>query len=107
MGLKPGDRVAVRLTNRLMQFFLYAACVRAGLIYSYHLILPTSGEVIYFVENSGAALFVCQEIRNGEMKVVSRSTGARLEALNSEGGGNLAVLADDQSDSFTTVHSQR
>jgi malonyl-CoA/methylmalonyl-CoA synthetase len=103
MGLKPGDRVAVQIDKSPDAVSLYAACVQAGLIFLPLNTAYTSDEVIYFVENSGAALFVCQEIRSREMKVVSKSTGARLETLNSEGGGSLAVLADDQSDSFTTV----
>jgi malonyl-CoA/methylmalonyl-CoA synthetase len=103
MGLKPDDRVAVQIDKSPDAVSLYAACVQAGLIFLPLNTAYTSDEVIYFVENSGAALFVCQEIRSREMKVVSKMTGARLETLNSEGGGSLAVLADDQSDFFTTV----
>ncbi|SDY43059.1 malonyl-CoA/methylmalonyl-CoA synthetase [Jannaschia faecimaris] len=103
LGLKPGDRLAAQIDKSPDAVALYAACVQAGLVF-----LPlntgyTPDEISYFIENSGAALFVCQDKRRDDLMPVAKAAGARLETLDEAGGGSLARLAEGQPDSFRTV----
>ena len=103
LGVRPGDRVAAQIDKSPDALALYAACAQAGLVF-----LPlntgyTADEVSYFVENSGAALFVCQDHRRAEMSVLAKSTGAFLETLDQDQGGSLAKRADRQPADFDTV----
>tara|TARA_R110002110_G_scaffold41806_6_gene132272 strand:+ start:4778 stop:6289 length:1512 start_codon:yes stop_codon:yes gene_type:complete len=103
LGVKPGDRVAAQIDKSPDALALYAACAQAGLVF-----LPlntgyTADEVSYFVENSGAALFVCQDHRRDEMSALAQTAGAVLETLDQDRGGSLAERADRQSAEFETV----
>ena len=60
IGLSVGERVAVQIDKSPESLAVYAACVQSGLVY-----LPlntgyTPAEVSYFIENSGAKIFICQ-----------------------------------------------
>ena len=63
LGLQPGDRVAVQVRKCPQALALYAGCVQAGLVFLPLNTAYTAGELAYFIENSGAALVVC----NGEI----------------------------------------
>ncbi|KKN58584.1 hypothetical protein LCGC14_0550490 [marine sediment metagenome] len=107
LGVKPGDRVAAQIDKSPDALALYAACAQAGLVF-----LPlntgyTADEVSYFVENSGAALFVCQDHRRDEMSALAQTAGAVLETLDQDRGGSLAERADRQSAEFETVARNR
>ncbi len=89
LGLEPGDRVAVQVGKSPEALALYAACVQAGLIF-----LPlntgyTTGELGYFIENSGAALVVCDAAVEAGLAPVAQAHNARLETLNGDGSGSL------------------
>ncbi len=102
-GLKPGDRLAAQIDKSPEAVALYAACVQAGVVFLPLNTAYTPDEVSYFVENSGAALFVCQASRRAEMQPIAAASGARLETLDDHGGGSLADLAGKQPDTFATV----
>ncbi len=102
-GLSPGDRVAAQTAKSPETLTLYAACVQAGLIY-----LPlnpayTADEVSYFLENSGARLFVCDDGNKDALTPVSKAAGATLLTLNGDGSGTLPECAASLSEIFDTV----
>ena len=106
MGLSVGDRVAVQTDKSPEALAIYAACVQSGMVY-----LPlnpayTPQEVLYFVENSGAKLFICRGVKEQELIPVAEKTGALLETLNADGTGTFAELAQKLSDSFNTVERE-
>lgn len=58
-GVRAGDRVAVRVDKSPEALMLYTACVQSGAVF-----LPlnpayTATELSYFIEDSGAALMIC------------------------------------------------
>ncbi|PRY80628.1 malonyl-CoA/methylmalonyl-CoA synthetase [Yoonia maritima] len=103
MGLKPGDRLAAQIDKSADALVLYAACVQSGLVFLPLNTAYTADEVSYFIENSGAALFVCQPERRDALTGLATATNTRLETLGTTGGGSLADLAKDQPDVFETV----
>lgn len=103
MGMQPGDRVAVQIEKSPEALALYAACVQAGLIFLPLNTAYTASEVSYFVENSGARLFVCDGSRQEELTPVAAQCGARMETLNAEGSGSLTAAARTQRGQFETV----
>ncbi|WP_037315347.1 malonate--CoA ligase [Ruegeria halocynthiae] len=87
--LEPGDRVAVQVEKSPEALALYAACAQTGLIF-----LPlntgyTTAELSYFIENSGAALVVCDAAKEKGLAPVAAAQNARLETLNANGTGSL------------------
>jgi len=101
-GLAPGDRIAVQIAKSPEALALYAASVQAGLIF-----LPlntgyTPAEVTYFVQDSGARLFVCDPEREAQLGPVAANAGAMLETLSGSGGGTLTVQAAQLPQTFET-----
>ena len=58
-GLKPGDRLAAQVEKSAEALALYAACVQAGVIFLPLNTAYTADELTYFIDNSGAAMIVC------------------------------------------------
>ncbi len=97
LGLAPGDRLAVQVEKSPDALALYAASVQNGVV-----LLPlntayTPAELAYFVENSDAALFVCDPGKADALAGIAESAGARLETLGTQGDGSLARAADTAS----------
>jgi malonyl-CoA/methylmalonyl-CoA synthetase len=102
-GLKIGDRVAVQIEKSVESLAIYAACVQAGFVF-----LPlnqefTPEEVRYFVENSGARVFVCDPSRSAELSKIAGAAGARLETMDAQGAGSFKQKAAKQPRDFATV----
>jgi malonyl-CoA/methylmalonyl-CoA synthetase len=102
-GLKPGDRLAVQVAKSPEALALVAACAQAGIV-----VLPlntayTTEELAYFVENSGAAMVVCDPARRAAVAPMAQRCGALLETLGADGGGSLAGKARDMPAQFDTV----
>ncbi|WP_282170545.1 malonate--CoA ligase [Ruegeria atlantica] len=87
--LEPGDRVAVQVEKSPEALALYAACAQTGLIFLPLNTAYTSGELCYFIENSGAALVVCDAAKQAELTPIAEAQNARLETLNADGSGSL------------------
>ncbi|WP_158966473.1 malonate--CoA ligase [Chachezhania sediminis] len=103
MGLNAGDRVAIQAEKSPDTLALIFACARAGLIF-----LPlntgyTPAEIGYFVENSGAAAFVCDATRADQMRPVVEGFGAQLATLDPDGSGSLQAAADGHGTDFPPV----
>jgi len=103
LGLAPGSRVAVQVEKSPQALALYAACVQAGLVF-----LPlntgyTVGELTYFIENSGAALVVCDRAAEAALAPVAGQCGALCETMNADGTGSLIDRAAAEPDAFDTV----
>ena len=103
LGLAPGDRLAAQVEKSPEALALYAACVQAGVVF-----LPlntgyTVDELTYFIENSGAALVVCDGAKAAGLTPVAASLGARLETLNADGSGSLTEKAAAAPAGFATV----
>ncbi|MEO0390634.1 MAG: malonyl-CoA synthase [Pseudomonadota bacterium] len=97
-GLAPGDRLALQVQKSADALAVYAACAQAGIVF---LPLNTAymvSEVRYFVENSGAKLFICDPAREAEMRGL-----APIMTLGTDGNGSLLVAAGQQPDVFQTV----
>jgi malonyl-CoA/methylmalonyl-CoA synthetase len=103
MGLSVGDRVAVQIDKSPEALAVYAACVQSGLVYLPLNAAYTPDEVSYFVEDSGAKLFICQASKEHELVDVAVKSGALLQTLNADGTGSFADLMQKKSDTFKTV----
>jgi len=102
-GLAPGDRLMAQVPKSPEALALYAACVQSGVVF-----LPlntgyTVEELRYFVEDSGAALLVCDPARADALAPVAEAQGARLLTLDAAGGGTLCAAMEGQPDVFDTV----
>jgi malonyl-CoA/methylmalonyl-CoA synthetase len=102
-GLAPGDRLAAQVAKSPDALAVYAACAQAGIVFLPLNTAYTPGEVSYFVENSGAKLFICEPPKAGALTPVAHGANARLETLNTSGGGSLGEGARHQPETFSTV----
>ncbi|MEM6741298.1 MAG: malonyl-CoA synthase [Pseudomonadota bacterium] len=102
-GVTPGDRVAAQIEKSPESLALYAACVQAGAVFLPLNTAYTADELTYFIENSGAALIVCDSAKRAAVSPLAAAFGARLETLNADGTGSLAAMAADKPQSFETA----
>ncbi|OYX42768.1 MAG: malonyl-CoA synthase [Rhodobacterales bacterium 32-67-9] len=107
LGLKPGDRVAAQIGKSPEALALYAACVRAGLVFLPLNTAYTPDEVSYFVGDSGARLLVCDAGSEARLGAVAQGVGAMLETMNDDGTGTLTRQAELMSPVFDTVPRDR
>ena len=98
-GLAPGDRLAVQVEKSAENLALYAAAVRAGVVYLPLNTAYTGEELAYFVRDSGAGLLVCDPAREEALSALA----PRTLTLDADGRGTLADRADAASDAFTPV----
>ena len=102
-GLSPGDRLAAQIEKSPDALALYAACAQAGIVF-----LPlntgyTAEELTYFIENSGAALVVCDPGREATLAPIATRLGATVMTLDAHGTGTLPARADAAPATFPTV----
>jgi malonyl-CoA/methylmalonyl-CoA synthetase len=102
-GLEPGDRLCLQVEKSVDALAVYAACARSGVI-----LVPlnpgyTAAEVGYFLNDSGAKLFICDPAREAELAPGAAACGARIETLDARKGGSLARAALGQPGTFATV----
>ncbi|ETX27719.1 malonate--CoA ligase [Roseivivax isoporae] len=102
-GLGAGDRLAAQVEKSPEALALYAACVQAGIVFLPLNTAYTTDELTYFVENSGAAMVVCDGARAEALGPVVRALGARLETLDADGTGSLARRAAECADTAPVV----
>jgi malonyl-CoA/methylmalonyl-CoA synthetase len=103
LGLTPGERLAVQVAKSPQALALYAAAVRAGVIFLPLNTAYTPSEVAYFVENSGARLLLCDPAREAALAPVAADAGARLLTLGADGTGSFAGIAAEMPTGFETV----
>ncbi|WP_397544083.1 AMP-binding protein [Roseovarius salis] len=102
-GLAPGDRLAAQVAKSPEALALYAACVQAGVIFLPLNTAYTVDELAYFIDNSGAAMVVCDGAAKDALAPVAAAHDARLETLNADGSGTLADRARPLPGDFDTV----
>lgn len=102
-GLSSGDRLAVQIAKSPQALAVYGACVQTGVIFLPLNTAYTPAEVAYFLGNSGASLFLCDDAQAEALAPVSANSGARQETLNADGTGSFADMAAGNPDDFDTV----
>lgn len=105
LGAVPGDRVAVQVEKSPMALCLYLACLRAGLVY-----LPLNsayqrGELAYFIDDASPRIVVGRPQTAPMLRELCGS-GARVVALDDEGGGELPEEVAAHDAEFTTAQAR-
>jgi malonyl-CoA/methylmalonyl-CoA synthetase len=103
LGVAPGDRVAVHAEKSPQALALYAACIKAGVVFLPLNTAYTPKELEYFVGDSGAALFVCDPAEKVAMTPIAAAAGAVLHTLAGDGSGSLSDLVASQAAEFAAV----
>jgi len=103
LGLTPGDRVAAQIEKSPQALALYAACVKAGLVFLPLNTAYTADELAYFIEDSGARLVVCDTRSADMLRPLANRLKAKLETLNDDGSGTLINRASGMTAEFPTV----
>jgi len=85
LGVKPGDRVAVQAEKAPDFLALYAATTMTGSIFLPLNTAYTAEELAYFLEDSGAKLFVCDGTKLPSLMSVADAARTRIIALSGEG----------------------
>ena len=77
LGLKPGDRLAIQVEKSPEMLTIYAACAQAGIIFLPLNTAYTANELLYFIEDSGACIFICD--KNISEEVSKKTSHLRLK----------------------------
>ena len=93
IGLKPGDRVALKIEKSQYFLAIYGACVHRGLIF-----LPindnaTSKELLFFLKDSDSRLLISTKEQVFSLKKNLNSSDLFLETLETDGTGSFRALA--------------
>lgn len=102
LGVTTGDRVAVHVQKSPQALMLYAACIKAGVVFLPLNTAYTSRELDYFIADSGAALFVCDPAQESDLCDIVNKAGAVLKTLGADAQGTLIDLAHCESAEFNT-----
>ena len=102
-GLKPGDRLAVQAAKSPQALALYAASIQSGVVFLPLNTAYTVAELAYFIEDSGAAMVVCDPSMEDELTPIASQQNAQVMTLDAKGQGRLTDAAMQQSTQFTPV----
>ena len=102
-GLRPGDRLAMQVEKSVAALAVYTACMQAGVVFLPLNTAYTAHELSYFIENSGAALVLCDPARHADLAPVADTLGAQLETLDAQGQGSFADKAEGKPKRFGTA----
>jgi malonyl-CoA/methylmalonyl-CoA synthetase len=103
LGVRPGDRVAVQTGKYVDSVWLYIGCLRAGAVYLPLNTAYTPAEVAYFVADAEPTLVVCEPDGLETLRSGLGHLPARIETLDTSGGGSLQRLAATMAADFQTV----
>lgn len=99
-GVKPSDRVTVRVEKSPDALALYFATIGLGAIFSPLNTDYTAGELEYFVQDAEPSLVVCVPASGHNMGAIANRVGAAVATLGAEGSGSLGEAAKRQADTF-------
>ncbi|MDA7430606.1 AMP-binding protein [Primorskyibacter aestuariivivens] len=97
MGIKPGQRVAVQVDKSPAALAIYTACIQSGLVFLPLNTAYTASEVEFFLEDSGARLFICRPDLRDQFRRNLGGTGVCVETLSADGTGLFADRVANQS----------
>jgi malonyl-CoA/methylmalonyl-CoA synthetase len=104
LGLSPGDRVTVQVEKSPEALFLYAACLRAGLVFQPLNLAYQAHELEYFLENAEPGCVVCRPEDEAKMRDLATRAGVRhVLTLGADGRGSLTEGAGGGDGAFETV----
>ena len=103
LGLNAGDRLAAQVEKSPEALALYAACAQTGVIFLPLNTAYTPNEISYFVKDSGANLFVCDDTKEDAVTPFANASGIRILTLNADGTGSLMDLSTPMPTTFDTV----
>ena len=102
-GLQPGDRLAAQVSKSPEALTLYAACVQSGIVFLPLNTAYTDDELTYFIEDSGAAMGVCDPRRRADLGPIADRLDIAIETLDGAGAGTLMDQAETKPNTFDTV----
>jgi len=103
LDLKSGDRLAIQVEKSPDMLTVYAACAQAGIIFLPLNTAYTVNEILYFIEDSGARIFICDENISEEISKKTSHLNIKIETLNANGTGSLIDLALASSEIFDPI----
>lgn len=103
LGLTAGDRMALYVDKSPQALALSFAAVQTGVIF-----IPLNNaysvtELTYFIQDSGAALVVCDDQNAAALHPIAQRQGAGVETLNADGSGTLMKKAASLPRTFPTA----
>ena len=102
-GLAPGDRVAVQVAKSPEALAVYAASVRAGIVFLPLNTAYTADEISYFVGDAEAKLLLCDGGSQAALQPVADQYDCTLMTLNGDGSGSFAAAAEEVLEDQTVV----
>jgi malonyl-CoA/methylmalonyl-CoA synthetase len=92
-GATVGDRLVAQIDKSTDAFALYLACLQTGIVYIPLNSAYTPAEVGFFLEDTGATVFVCRPADHAGLATTA-SAIPNLLTLGTDGKGSLAALVE-------------
>ncbi|MEZ7812499.1 MAG: malonyl-CoA synthase [Paracoccaceae bacterium] len=102
-GLRPGDIFAVQVEKSMQALAVYGACVQSGVVFLPLNTAYTANELLYFVKDSGAKMFLADDSKLSMLKAVFAGLDLSIKTMSSDGSGSFTDLAASMPESFATV----
>jgi malonyl-CoA/methylmalonyl-CoA synthetase len=102
-GVRPGDRVVVKVDKSVEGLMLYLASIRAGAIFVPLNPAYTDAEVEYFVADAEPRLLVTSPAAAAGVGAIAETHGAAMLTLDDAAGGSLIDAAAREAPDFTDV----
>lgn len=108
-GLEKGDRVLVQVEKSAANVFIYAACLRYGLIYLPLNTAYQKNEIEYFVDNAKPSMIICDPGHQSNMRQLAESHGLDISilTLDAQGHGTISDQATNLAPYDFTDESQQ
>ncbi|MFC4624028.1 malonyl-CoA synthase [Daeguia caeni] len=95
-GVKPGDRIVVRVEKSVEALAVYLASLQRGAVFVPLNTAYRPQEVEYFLRDSGARLVVCDPSDVEAVASVAAEIGAEVRTLDSSGQGSITNVTGDR-----------
>ena len=93
LGLKPGDRLALKIEKSLYFLVVYGACVHRGLIFLPINDSATTKELLYFLKDSETRIVISDKEQVHELRKFLINSDVLIETLEKDGTGSLRTIA--------------
>lgn len=95
LGARSGDRLVLQVEKSVAALAVYAACIRAGIVFVPLNTAYQAEELAYFIVDAAPVLVVCDPAAHPVLAPIAQTAGAQVLTMDADGSGTLAQAAKD------------
>jgi malonyl-CoA/methylmalonyl-CoA synthetase len=103
LGARTGDRLVLQVEKSVAALAVYAACIRAGIVFVPLNTAYQAEELPYFITDAAPVLMVCDPAAHPVLAPIAQTAGAQVLTMDADGSGTLADAAKDHPAHYDNV----